>query len=299
MLDKLRNDLINIAGTIELEMDFAEENIQLSPEKNILQNIDAVIKTCSDLVKSYHTANILRDGFVVAIIGKPNAGKSTLFNSLLNTQRAIVSPMAGTTRDFISEIIYINDIPIKIIDTAGLRDTDNIIEMEGIQYTHKILQQASIILFINDISNDDDNDEQLLNKIMLKYPNTKTILVNNKIDLIQNKNIKPTTTFIDTINISANRQDNNFRQLKNKIADISNEQLKINNDILLNERQYFKLIETINSLNTARELLLQSTAAEILAIEIRNAGKLLGELTGKSFNEEVLNNIFERFCIGK
>ncbi|MCL2038896.1 MAG: tRNA uridine-5-carboxymethylaminomethyl(34) synthesis GTPase MnmE [Bacteroidetes bacterium] len=298
MLDKLRNNLVSIAAMIELEMDFAEENIILSSEKDILENIETSIKTCSDLIKSYHTANILRDGFVVAIIGKPNAGKSTLFNSFLNTQRAIVSSIAGTTRDFISEIIYINDIPIKVIDTAGLRDSDNIIEMEGIQYTHKMLQQANLILFINDISNDENNYE-LLHQISSKYPATKIILVNNKIDLVENKTTKHTPNSIETINISANIQDKNFIKLKNKIASISKEQLKINNDILLNERQYFKLVETINSLNTAKELLLQSTISEILSIEIRNAGKLLGELTGQSWSEEVLNNIFARFCIGK
>ena len=306
MLDKLRNNLISIAAMIELEMDFAEEDITLSSEKDILDSIDTAINTCSDLVRSYHSANILRSGFVVAIIGEPNAGKSTLFNSLLNTQRAIVSSIAGTTRDFISEIIYINDIPIKIIDTAGLRETDSIIETYGIEYTHKMLEQANLILFINDVSNDDNSDD-LLQQIKLKYPNTKIILVNNKIDLVANKKhffnchteLVLASPFPDIINISANKQDANFVALKNKIADISKEQLKLNNDILLNERQYFKLIETINCLNTAKELLLQNTISEILSIEIRNAGKLLGELTGQSWNEEVLNSIFDRFCIGK
>ena len=296
LLSKLRTKLINIASTIELEMDFAEENITLSDNENILNNIESAINTTSTLINSFNSASILRDGFVVAITGKPNAGKSTLFNTLLNSQRAIVSAIAGTTRDYISEIIYINDIPIKIIDTAGLYETTDIIEIKSIEYTHKILEQANLILFINDISDNDNSCKKLLHQIISKYPNKKIILVNNKIDLCAN--YLPDRT-IENIVISANKQDDNFTKLKNKIFEIAKKQIQITNDILLNERQYFKLIETLNSLNTAKTLLLQGTISEILSIEIRNAGRLIGELTGQTWNEEVLNNIFDRFCIGK
>ena len=296
-LDKLRTNLLNIASTIELEMDFAEENIILNSNENILEHLNNAINTTSKLINTFKSSNILRDGFVVAIIGKPNAGKSTLFNSFLNSQRAIISAIPGTTRDYISEVIYINDIPIKIIDTAGLRETTDIIEIEGIEYTYKILKQANLILFINDISN--NNNTELLQHINQKYANTKVILVNNKMDLCSDNLHIQNINDIESFNISANQQNENFIKLKNRIADIVKEKIQNINDILLNERQYFILVETLNSLNIARELLLKNTIAEILSIEIRNAGRLLGELTGQSWSEEVLNNIFDRFCIGK
>jgi tRNA modification GTPase len=308
-LSKLRNTLLDIATTIELEMDFAEEDIKLSSEENILNNLEIVFNTCSELISSYTSASILREGFVVAIVGKPNAGKSTLFNSLLNAQRAIVSEIPGTTRDYISEVIYLNDIPIKIIDTAGLRETQNIIEIEGIEYAYKILEQANLILFVNDISVSNDT-QNVIDDIQKKYPGTKIILVNNKIDLNINNGLQPIVEYeknisnkvcssIEIISISAKKPGTKIIELKNRIGEIAKEQTQITNDILLNERQYFKLIEIIKVLDTAKTLLAEGTISEILSIEIRNVGRLLGELTGQTWSEEVLNNVFARFCIGK
>ena len=304
-LTDLRNTLLDIAATIELNIDFTEENIILTDNENILTNINSAINITSSLVNSFSVANILRDGFTIAIVGNPNAGKSTLFNALLNSQRAIVSTKPGTTRDYITEMIYINNIPVKLIDTAGLRDTDDIIEIAGIELTHKILEEANLILFINDISNTDNNYISILQQIIIKYPNTKTILVNNKIDLVneqillKSKELVATSIGISSLFISANKQDANLKTLRDKISEITIEQIKTSNDILLNERQYFKLIEVSNSLIAARDLLLHNSNEELLSIELRNAGHLLGELTGQTWSEAVLNNIFERFCIGK
>jgi len=299
-LTALRNKLIEFASMLELELDFADENIDFISNQELLHYLENAVLLCKNLSNSYKTSNILREGFFVAIVGKPNAGKSTLFNSLLNRERAIVSDIAGTTRDYITEYLIINDIPLKLIDTAGLRETENAIEIEGIKFAQNTLEQANLILFLNDISFGENNSSDLFEEIKNNYPNSNFLLVQNKCDLLtvpkQNENE-------NTIYISA-KNSNDLELLRKKIADFAKEATENTNDILLNERQYFKLIETEKSLLAAKTLLLENSTSEIfpveiISIEIRNAGRLLGELTGETWNEEVLNSIFSRFCIGK
>lgn len=145
-LDSLRNNLINAAATLELEMDFAHEDITLMPQNATAALIENAQNTVNSLLATYQAANVLRDGFVVALAGPPNAGKSTLFNSLLKYDRAIVNQMPGTTRDLISEIAFFGNIPVKLYDTAGIRYTDNPIEQQGIEYSMKIMAEANLIL---------------------------------------------------------------------------------------------------------------------------------------------------------
>jgi len=312
-LEKLRQQLINFASMLELELDFADEEIDLISNKELLLFLENAITLCKNLSNSFTVSNILRDGFYVAIVGKPNAGKSTLFNSLLNKNRSIVSEIAGTTRDYISEYLILNDIPLKIIDTAGLRETVDTVEIAGIKIAQETLEEANLILFLNDISLGENFSDDLFLEIQNHYPNSDFLLVQNKCDLVypdgiagqaRNDSLMFRHTALDavspenTIYISAKNQ-NDLEILKNKIGEFAKKATENTNDILLNERQYFKLLEIEKSLLSAKTLLLEDTVSEIISIEIRNAGRLLGELTGETWNEEVLNSIFSRFCIGK
>ena len=316
-LENLRKKLIDFASMLELELDFADENIDLISNSELLHCLENAISLCKNLSNSYQTSNILREGFFVAIVGKPNAGKSTLFNSLLNKERAIVSEIAGTTRDYITEYLIINDIPLKLIDTAGLRETLDTVEIAGIKFAQNTLEQANLILFLNDISLGENFSDELFYEITNRYPNSDFLLVQNKCDLLNtvgaysicplNKKSEYNSPIHNetenTIYISA-KNTNDLELLKKRIGEFAKKATENTNDILLNERQYFKLLEIEKSLLSAKTLLLETTNSEIIpteiiAIEIRNAGRLLGELTGETWNEEVLNSIFSRFCIGK
>jgi tRNA modification GTPase len=290
---KLRLQLLDVAAIIELEMDFSEENISLSDSNSLSNLLNNTISFCKELVDSYRTSHILREGFAVGIIGKPNAGKSTLFNSLLNIQRSIVSEISGTTRDYITEFLYFDDIPVKLIDTAGLRETTDPIETQGIELTNQIINDSNLILLINDISNN-ENSCELINYLKNNYSDKPVLLIQNKIDLLTEEVTKQEEIFY----ISANIPDS-LLPLKKKISTIIAEQLSNNIEFLINERQFLVLSETLVSLNNAKRLLDSNSISEIIAIEIRNASRSLGELTGLTWSEDVLNNIFSKFCIGK
>lgn len=305
-LANLRNKLIDIASKIELELDFADEEIELITSKDLLFDLENAISDCKQISNSFKTSTILREGYFVSIVGKPNAGKSTLFNNLLQKERAIVSDIAGTTRDYLSEQILLNDIPVKLIDTAGLRETSDLIEIEGIQFAQKMLEQSNLILLLNDFAFGENHSENLFNNIISQYSHCDFIILHNKCDLVNDDGLSISNdisvlrgkTKIPTFYISA-KNSANLEMLKNAITDLAKKHTADSNDILLNERQYFKLLETENALETAKNLLVNEAVAEIISIEIRNAGRLLGELTGETWNEEVLNSIFSRFCIGK
>ena len=313
-LTNLRNQLITVASKLELELDFADEEIELINSKDLMFYLENAIFACKQISNSFKTSTILREGYFVSIIGKPNTGKSTLFNNLLQKERAIVSNIAGTTRDYLSEQMLLNDIPIKLIDTAGLRETDDLLEIEGIQFAQKMLEQSNLILLLNDFTLGENHSKTLFSNIISKYSHCDFIILQNKCDLVDftNISIPKNEMEIPTFYISAKNPANlealtnseelniiNLEKLKSAISDLAQKHTVNSNDILLNERQYFKLLETENALETAKNLLLDDVPIEIISIEIRNAGRLLGELTGETWNEEVLTSIFSRFCIGK
>lgn len=289
-LSDLRIKLLDVSSLLELELDFAEEDIEFADRSKVIEKIDETLGFCKLLIDSFESAEILRSGYFVAIAGYPNSGKSTLFNSLLGKKRAIVSEIAGTTRDYLEENIMINGIAIRISDTAGLREnSDDLIEIEGIKMVESVMSEANMILILNDITLGMNHSDQLLLSIKSKFPDKEIVLLQNKTDL---------TEFAEESYISA-LKGRGIDLLKNMIyekAKVSEDRV---NDVLINSRHSDLLGAASRSLETAKELVLSDSDNEIISIEIRKATKILGELTGESWNEEVLAHIFSRFCIGK
>jgi tRNA modification GTPase len=295
----LREKLVNIASLLELELDFSEEDLEFTDRKDISKQITDTINFCTELADSYKAAEILRSGFFVAIAGYPNSGKSTLFNTLLNRKRAIVSEIPGTTRDYLEEIIYINGIAIKLTDTAGLRPTENIIEIEGIKLVESVLEQSNLILIINDITISPNHSNKLYEEIARKYPDSKIYLLQNKIDKVPEDKIESLKSgFANELKISA-KKGTGIDKLRNFLESEASQNIDRTKDILVNQRHSILLRQAAGELKTALAAIASNLQNELIAIDIRRAGKTLGEITGDTWNEDLLNGIFSRFCIGK
>lgn len=287
-LKTFRKTLLKTAGLLELELDFSEEDLELVPKEQIAKNIIEAKTFCKNLIESFVGSNILRSGFQVGIVGYPNSGKSTLFNTLAGKNRAIVSEIAGTTRDYIEEFIYIEQIPFKIVDTAGIRESQDIIEIEGIKLVESILEKSELILIINDINEGVNYSQDLYKNLKSKYDNV--FLIQNKIDLNNIEN--------EFISISA-KNNSGIEELKNFLFEKANSSISRVNDALINERQKSLLEQIIVNLDNALQSVELDMENELIAIDIRSAIKIIGEITGESWNEEVLAAIFSDFCIGK
>lgn len=289
----LRKQLVNIAGLLELELDFADEDLEFIEKNQIKEKIISTLNYCNNLAQTYKSSEILRSGYFVGITGFPNSGKSTLFNALLQKNRAIVSHIPGTTRDYLEESLFLGGINIRITDTAGIREASNIIEIEGIKMVESVLEQSNLILVLNDISISPVYSNSILKHLQSKYKQTKILLVQNKIDIIEN--FKPSET---SLGISA-KQGIGIEKLKSIIEKEALKSTERVHDILINQRQAQLLLQAANDLENALISFNNNMENEIISIDIRQASKRLGEITGDSWSEEVLNNIFENFCIGK
>jgi len=292
-LSELRQKLIDIASLLELELDFADEDIEFLDKDEVVARMVESRDYCQTLAASYKSAEILRSGFFVGIAGYPNSGKSTLFNMLLERDRAIVSEIPGTTRDYLEETIILNGISVRIIDTAGLRDTKDIIEIEGIKFVESVLEQSNLIIVLNDISQSEDYSAELMKQIERRFPEHETILVHNKIDKAGGIGKKP-----DNIYISA-KHGNGIEDLKEFLARHAKESTERIKDVMINQRHAALLGEVVSALDSAIEAGQNGLDNTVISIDVRRATKSLGEITGEIWSEEVLNNIFSRFCIGK
>ena len=293
-LSSLRQSLIDIASLLELELDFADEGLEFIDKSQIQKKVSDVRTFCQDLGASYKSSEILRSGYFVGIAGYPNSGKSTLFNSLLNRQRAIVSHIPGTTRDYLEETLYLDGIAIKLFDTAGIRESDDVIEIEGIKFVESILEQTNLIIILNDISISENNSDSLFEQIQSRYTESKVILVQNKTDIINFTQPDNPDKFF----ISAKQHYglDNLRKFLSISANKSTERLQ---DILINQRHSILLNTVVDELDNALLSISENMDNVIIAIDIRHAIKEIGELTGEIWSEDILNNIFSRFCIGK
>lgn len=294
-INEFRKRLIDILSLLELELDFADEELEFVDKANILHLISEAAEFCNNLASSFRSAQILRNGFYVAISGYPNSGKSTLFNTLLKKKRSIVSDIPGTTRDYIEDTLYIGQIPIKLIDTAGLRSSEDCIEIEGIKMAEHILEQADLNLIINDISIDENHSAKLYSEVKSKFPSSQAILVQNKIDKLDFSNFlkKEAVSYISA------KQGLGVKDLLSLIEKEACSSVSQSNEFLINERQRDLLERASKHLALAMESAKSDFQNEIVSIDIRAAIKPLGELSGENWSEEVLNNIFSKFCIGK
>ena len=293
-LKELRKKLIDFASLIELELDFSEEDVEFADRKQFIDLLDQIQIELKKLLDSFKLGNVIKNGISVAILGAPNVGKSTLLNSLLNEEKAIVSNIAGTTRDVIEDELNIKGFKFRFIDTAGIRETTDTIENLGIKKTMEKADNSSIILFLIDVQNDISKQLIELNKIkdIVKH---KLLTVINKIDL-NPKNLKDLK---DAIYISAKNKEG-IDTLKNKLLSFANtKELSNNATIVTNIRHYEELQLTLNEIKIIKNELNKNISGDFLAINIRQALFHLGSITGEVTTDTLLGNIFKNFCIGK
>lgn len=298
-ITKLREYLLNVLALIEYAVDFTEDDEDIIDDNLIIQIKDGIEKTLvrvKKLLDSADEGKILRDGISVAIVGKPNVGKSSLLNALLKEKRAIVTDVAGTTRDVIEEYINLEGIPIKVIDTAGIRDTEDIVERIGVEKSKEKIDEADLIILMLDASRDIDEDDKI---IIEKIKDKKYITLLNKVDLNSKMSEDIITTLNNRINISVKTGsgiDNLKKEIKKLFfnGEITSENLRISN--IRHKQALYKALENCNialSRVNANEYL------DLISIYITAAMKALGEITGEELEEDLLNKIFSEFCVGK
>ncbi len=301
---KLREELLNFASLIELELDFSEEDVEFADRtqfKELLNRIEFVLKR---LIDSFAVGNVIKNGIPVAIVGEPNVGKSTLLNALLNEERAIVSDIAGTTRDTIEDELVIDGIGFRFIDTAGIRDTKDVVESIGIQKTFEKIEQAQVVLFLVDSSqltiHTTENLKVEIEKIKNKYPQKPIIVVLNKMDLVNESQILELKSQVANLLPISAKQKIGIEELKNMLLSFVNTgALRNNETIITNTRHYDSLLKALEEIQKVQWGLQSGISADLMAIDIRQALYYFGEITGQVSNDELLGNIFANFCIGK
>ncbi len=302
-IKKLREELIHFASLIELELDFGEEDVEFANRKDLQDLVERILGIIRKLMDSFQLGNVLKNGVSTVIAGRPNAGKSTLLNTLLNEERAIVSEIAGTTRDTIEENLNINGVLFRLIDTAGIREAGDQIEAMGVQKTFEKIAQSTILVYVYDVIStppaEVENDLQQLRK-----ENLAIIVVANKVDEIAEQNPFIMGTIIDEIpldhlQISAKYKEN-ILVLKNKLYNlVVQDNISTESTVVTNLRHYQALNGAYESLSSVLNGLSLHITGDFLAMDIRHALRYLGEITGTVDVEDLLENIFSKFCIGK
>jgi tRNA modification GTPase len=299
----LRDELLNFASLIELELDFSEEDVEFADRKQFEDLLTRIIKVLKHLIDSFSTGNVIKNGIPISIIGAPNVGKSTLLNALLNEDKAIVSDIAGTTRDAIEDEITIEGIKFRFIDTAGIRTTDDTIESIGIKKTFEKITQSQVVLYLLDASKVTTNTIQIFNtdirKIQEQYPDKQLIVVANKMDQANQEFIETSFVYSHTLFTSA-KSGLGIDNLKAKLLEFVNTGALRNNDtIITNSRHYDSLLKALADVQKVQQGMDANLSGDLLAIDIRQALYHLGEITGEITSDDLLGNIFANFCIGK
>lgn len=298
-LQILRDELIHFASMLELELDFSEEDVEFADRPQLKDLINKILKKVTSLAASFSRGNVIKNGVPVTIAGRPNAGKSTLLNALLNEDRAIVSEIAGTTRDTIEDEIVINEMVFRLTDTAGIRATTDNVEHQGVERTMKKLSEAKIIISLFDTTNLSPAEFEEDSKQIKKNISDDSILliVGNKADAAgfsadqwkKNENI---------IFISAKAK--NIQPLLDKLSNIAEELKGKDEDIIItNTRHYESLMQTADALRSALHGLETCLSSDLIAMNVRQSIYYLGLITGQISTEDLLGNIFSKFCIGK
>jgi tRNA modification GTPase len=301
---KLRAELLNFASLIELELDFAEEDVEFADRtqfQELLTRIEFVLKR---LIDSFAVGNVIKNGIPVAIVGEPNVGKSTLLNALLNDERAIVSEIAGTTRDTIEDELTIGGIGFRFIDTAGIRETKNVVESIGIKKTFEKIEQAQVVLYLSPLTPKGGIEVATLKKeiaqIKNQFPLKTLLIIFNKMDLMKESQISNLKSQIsNSIFISA-KEKTGIEDLKNQLLSFVNTgALRNNETIVTNTRHYDSLLKALEEIQKVRFGLNSGLPSDLMAIDIKQALYYFGEITGEVTNDELLGKIFANFCIGK
>ena len=297
-IEELRIQLLNFASLIELELDFSEEDVEFANREEFQKLIKKITILLKKLIDSFATGNVLKNGIPVAIVGRPNSGKSTLLNSLLNEERAIVSNIAGTTRDTIEDEITIGGIRFRFIDTAGLRDTTDEIEKIGVERALEKLEKSSIYIYLFDST--EMSVVEVKKELDSFTTNSKQLIVANKIDKASKEEVSAiNNSDLPFLTISAKNKDS-LDVLSNSLLDIAGiEALNSNQLMVTNSRHYDVLIKSLEEISKVQEGIDNHLTGDLLAIDLRQALYFLGEITGQVSNDDLLGNIFANFCIGK
>lgn len=299
-LNLLREQLIHFASMIELELDFSEEDVEFANRDQLQDLINKITLVINKLIRSFELGNVIKEGINTVIAGRPNAGKSTLLNALLNEDRAIVSEIAGTTRDTIEEVLNINGINFRLIDTAGIREATDTIEAIGVEKTMQKISQSAVLVYLFDVLNlsasEIKEDISSLHK-----PGVSFVAVANKMDLSYNDRLKELNlpADINFISISA-KENQGIEELKELIYNTAvGDQLSANHTMVTNIRHVEALQKTQVALSSVANGLTNPVTSDFLAMDIKQALYYLGEITGAVTTDDLLENIFSKFCIGK
>ncbi|NTW50014.1 MAG: tRNA uridine-5-carboxymethylaminomethyl(34) synthesis GTPase MnmE [Chlorobiales bacterium] len=305
-LDALRTDLLNCCSMLELELDFSEEDVEFQSREELREKMHQLLDELQSLAETFQLGKIVREGVATAIVGRPNAGKSTLLNALLGKERAIVSHTPGTTRDYIEEGFVHEGVLFRLIDTAGIRHSEDEVESEGIRRSYEKVSEADLIIYVYDASKELSPEEQIeIEELRAKNPHAKFLVAANKIDRLS----EPASSIVphlherlrvEVIPISAlNRVG--FQELWRVMKSFATgiEKLNEGSVVVTNMRHYQAILQATDRLVAALELVQAEAETELVASDLREALHQIGSITGKVTTEDILNTIFEKFCIGK
>ncbi len=301
-IKKLRADLIHFASMVELELDFSEEDVEFANRdelKALIWNIHVVIQA---LVSSFKSGNVIKNGVPVVIAGKPNAGKSTLLNALLNEEKALVTEIAGTTRDVIEDEVIWNGVVFRFIDTAGIRETEDLVESLGVKKTLEKMREAAIVCYLFDAANIETSELKTIVSALkndVEKTNSELVIIANKSDQLSKEKRSFLEHEYDPIFLSA-KEKNNLEELENHLIELVNLGKIGEQDVVItNSRHYLALTSANEALMRAYNGLSNELSGDLLAADIRQSLFHLGEITGEVTTDDLLENIFSKFCIGK
>ncbi len=297
----LRENLLNFASLIELELDFSEEDVEFADRTDLKKLINTILSIIEKLIASFEVGNVIKNGIPVAIVGKPNAGKSTLLNVLLEDDRAIVSDIPGTTRDTIEDELIIEGVLFRFIDTAGIRTTSDVIEQIGVNKAFEVIKKSAIIIYLFDTHELSRGDLELELNIIREHIGTSQLLVvGNKIDFENLEDLKKEFADVQAIQFISAKEQKNIDALKATLVSLFDTRTVNTTDTIVTNSRH------VNSLNKAQQALIKvneglssNIQSDFLALDIRYALEALGEITGQVTNDDLLGNIFSKFCIGK
>lgn len=291
----LRQRLLDVIGLLELELDFSEEDVEFVDRSRLHELLNGIMLEVDLLAASAHSAEILRSGFHVGVVGYPNAGKSSLFNALLQRSRAIVSDVPGTTRDYLEETLFVDGYAIHLADTAGIRLTEDSIELQGISLTRSVLSQSDAIILVNDASRGLEHSDGLRYELSQSFASTPLVLLQNKSDLLETDLIPRDSNEIPCSAVSGL----GINLVRDRLQTLVQEQTYQSTDVLVNARQAVLLHQISMALASALRALEGGQSPDLLSVDLRASIRLLGDISGESWNPDVLDTVFSRFCIGK
>jgi tRNA modification GTPase len=297
-INDLRTKVLDIVALIEYAVDFTEDEEEIDPEipKRVSENLKNVINTIDNLLKSADEGKIIRDGLNMVIVGKPNVGKSSLLNTLLKEKRAIVTDIPGTTRDVIEEYINLDGIPVKVVDTAGIRETEDVVEKIGVEKSKQKINEADLVVFMLDVSRKlDDEDKEIIDYIK----DRKYVVLLNKVDLDKKLKVDTLSNLSNFIEISA-KTGFGIDLLKEKIKELFfNGTIDSESLMITNTRHKQALYRAMDNLQLGLNNLNNNEFLDLISIYVTSALRALGEITGSELEEDVVNKIFSEFCCGK